>query len=141
MSSISTNIHTLFPGARQKGYFDEDNICFLQKAVAEQLSKEFRQKVKYDRASVIRVMGRIHEERPESIPRMNQRVIMSLCAEYRRYQARLNKRMCWEENFFNSQQLVDPTGQVGPDTTAIRGMIKNRYGVPQNGGSLRFYFT
>ena len=141
MTSFSTNIHTLFPGARQKGYFDKDNICFIRDAITKELSKEFAQKIIYDHDSIIRTMSRIHEERAESIPRMNQRVIMSLCAEYRRYQIQVNKRLCWEENFFNSQQLVDQVGQVGPDTTKIRGSTKNRFGVPQVGGSLRFHFT
>jgi len=131
--------HTIFPGFQADGYFDNDNVEFIRKKVADVLQREYHQRINVDRASVLRVMQRILEERIEIVPKMNQRVIMSLCAEIRGHQLEVNRNMKWLNYYSVSQRLYDPTTARGPDLQAIK--LANRLGEPRVGGTVRFYFT
>ena len=132
-------VQTIFPGFVPDGYFDEDNIEFIRKKVADVLAREFKQRFNLDRASVIRIMQRILEERPEIVPKMNQRVIMSLCSEIRLHQYDANNALKWMHYYPMSQLLYDSSTARGPDLEAIK--LKNRLGQPRVGGTVRFYFT
>ena len=130
--------HTIFPGYVPDGYFDNDNIEFLRKKIAEVLGRTYVQKINFDRASVIRVMSRVLEERLEPIPRMNERVIMSCVSEYLNHQQEIHRNLKWEENYIESQRLYDPTVERGPDMARIK--LANRLGKDRVGGSVRFVF-
>lgn len=140
MSTIAT-IHTLVPNASiPRGYFDEDNIRFIQNKISSVLSREFIQKILIDRASIVRIMQRIIEERIEAVPRMNERVVMTITNEFRIHQNQAQNHMNWEENYVHSQRLYDPIGEVSRfDGQNIK--LANRLGVPRVGGTARFYFT
>lgn len=140
MSTITT-LHTVADGANiPLGYMDEDNIRFLQRKIAEVLSREFRQTVKIDRASIVRVMHRVLEERIETIPKMNQRVVMYLCAEFRNHQYTVDSRLRLEAHYVHSQKLYDPTVSiVRYDPQSVK--TSNRLHKPHVGGTHRFYFT
>ena len=137
-------VHTFAPLASvPDGYFDEQNIQFIQKKVTEVLKPEFKQEILIDRAFVIRIMQRIIEEWVEAVPRMNQRVIMELCSEWRRHWIETNKHLVWERGYVSSQKLYDKIGQlVHFDPQIIKH--PNRYGVEKfsgGGARTRFYFT
>jgi hypothetical protein len=140
MSSIST-IHTLIPNASiPLGYFDEDNIRFIQKKITEVLKRRFTQDILIDRASIIRLLDRVILERIEPIPKMNQRVIMIATNEFIIHQLDAEKHLRWEEFYPLSQRLYDPSvgnGKYDPHKTKL----SNRLGVPNVGGTTRFYFT
>lgn len=136
---MGSNIHTIYPGAIVLGYFDNDNIEFIRIKVVDILSKQFVQKIIIDRASVIRIMQRIIEERRESVPKMNQRVIMTLCNEFRNHQIDVNKHMNWESYYVESQRLYDPTVSRGPDLYSIK--LNSHLNKPRVGQTSRFYFT
>ena len=139
-STLST-IHTLVPNAAiPLGYFDEDNIRFIQDKIAKVLSREFSQRVLIDRASIIRVMERELLQRVDTIPRLNQRVIMDITNEVRVHQLEVNKRLKFEAHFFQSQQFYDPTVESSKfDHQNIK--LSNRLGWPKVGATTRFYFT
>ena len=130
--------HTVFPGYVPDGYFDEDNIEFIRQKIAKVLSGEFHQLINFDRASVIRIMSRVLEERLEPIPKMNQRVIMYLGDEYRNHQYQLHKHLKWEEHYTASQALYDPTVERTFDTQIVK--LANRLGKERVGGAIRFVF-
>jgi len=130
--------HTVFPGYVPDGYFDEDNIEFIRKKIATVLSGEFHQLINFDRASVIRIMSRVLEERLEPIPKMNQRVLMYLGDEYRNHQAELHKRLKWEDHYVESTRLYDPTTERTFDTQIVK--LANRLGRERVGGTMRFMF-
>lgn len=130
--------HSIFPGAVPDGYFESENIEFIRRKAAEVLSIEFVQTILFDRASVVRIMQRVLDERLETIPKMNQRVIMYLVNEYRVHQADLHKKFKWEEHYIESQRLYDPTTARGPDLQNIK--LANRLGKPRVGGTSRFVF-
>ncbi len=139
MSTVST-IHTLVPQAGVPlGYFDEDNIRFIQHKIVEVLKREFKQDILFDRASIIRLMERAIEARIEPVPMMNQRVIMYATNEFRNHQLDVNKHLMWEAHFSQSQKLYDPTVEVVRfDPGLVRGSKK----LPKKvGGTTRFYFT
>jgi hypothetical protein len=131
-------VQTIFPGFVPDGFFYDDNIEFIRNKVAEVLGWEFVQTIVMDRASVIRVMQRVLEERLESIPFMNQRVIMYLCSEYRWHSYTTRKHLNWEEKYIESQRLYDPTVERGPDLQIIK--LANRLGQPKIGDTVRFVF-
>lgn len=130
--------HTVFPGFVPDGYFDNDNISFIRDKIARVLKGEFYQNINIDRASVIRIMSRVMEERLEPIPKMNQRVIMYICDEYRNHQNQLHKHLKWEEHYVESQKLYDPTVERTYDTAIVK--LANRLGIPRVGGTQRFTF-
>ena len=135
MSSIT---HSVFPGAIPDGFFDPENVEFVRMKAAELLKREFVQEINFDKASVIRIMQRILGERLEPVPKMNQRVLMTLTNEFRVHQMDLRKKMNWEEHYVESQRLYDPTTERGPDLKAIK--LAQKRGKPTVGGTVRFMF-
>lgn len=129
---------TIFPGGVPDGFFDRDNIQFIREKAAKILKGEFVQTILFDNASIIRIMQRVLGERLEPVPRMNERVLMYLCNEFRNHQADLHKKMKWEEHYIESQRLYDPTVERGPDMGNIK--LANRLGKPRIGGTVRFMF-
>lgn len=133
-------VNTIFPGFIPQGYFDEDNMVFIQQKIIHVLGLEFKQKIIVDRASIVRVMQRVLEERLESIPKMNQRVIMYITNEFRNHQLDANKHLKWEAHFVASQRLHDESvGRSSIDLYDLK--LANRLGKSLVGGTTRFYFT
>ncbi len=139
--STQSTLHTLVPNAAiPLGYFDEDNIRFIQRKIIEVLKREFKQTILFDRASIIRLMERVAIERLDPIPKMNQRVVMYATNEFRVHQLDVNKKLKWEEFYTLSQRLYDPSVESSKyDPQNIK--LKNRLGASKVGGTTRFYFT
>ncbi len=138
------SIFTIAPGAMiPYGFFDKDNITFIQHKISEVLSREFEQEVIIDRASIVRIMQRVLQERQEIIPKMNRRTIMYICDEFRNHQYQLNKRLNWEANYASTQKPIDVASGISRfDNLAIKTTDRKKYdGKTRVGGTLRFYFT
>jgi len=74
-------------------FFTEENVTFVQNKISEVLKNEFKQKIVIDRASIKRKMVGVFEERLESVPRMNQRLVMKACNEFRLDQAETERNL------------------------------------------------
>jgi len=133
------NIHTIFSESIPTGYFDADNIKFIQEKCDALLKREVGWSVTIDKASIIRLMERELEQRLETIPKMNQRVIMDACAEYKRHVMEVNKRLNWEKGFIPSQLLYDPVG-VKSNYSPIK-MVDSSIYPRYKPGTTHFYFT
>jgi hypothetical protein len=133
-------IHAIFSGNIPEGYLDDDNISFVTNKITDVLQREYVQAVNVDRASIIRVMERVLEERIETIPKMNQRTVMYICNEFRNHQGDVNKHLKWEKYYIESQRLYDPTVERGPDLDVKTVKVQNG-GQLKVGGTVRFYFT
>lgn len=137
-------IHTIIPGATiSEGFFDDDNITFVQEKVAEVLHREYYQTIVVSRADIIRVMQRVLEDRRETVPKMNQRVIMILTNDFRTHQIDVNRKLNWERGYAFSQQRIDPIGKIEYfDRRLIKTKDQKKYdGREKVGGTVRFYFT
>lgn len=138
MGSLNT-IHTLVP-TYPNGYFDADNVHYIQMTIRKVLSREFKQTILIDEGSIKRVMQRVVEDRIESVPRMNQRVVMEICNEFRNHQNNVDKHLRYEEYFRLATGMYNPISQyVQYDSQVIKP--KTRLGKPNVGGTVRFYFT
>ncbi len=135
------SIHTLVPNASiPLGFYDEDNIRFIQNKIVEVLKREYKQSILIDRESIVRLMARVLLERTESIPKMNQRVVMYACNDFRDHQIDANKHLNWEGHYVVSQRLYDPTVEIARFDPGLN-RPPNRLGKPRIGGTTRFYFT
>lgn len=138
---MMSNVHTLVPNAAiPYGFFDEDNIRFIQHKIVEVLHREFKQSILIDRGSIVRLMERVVEERREVIPKMNMRTIMYACNDFRDHQAQANRNLNWEGHYVVSQRLYDPTVERASFDPELN-TPPNRLGKPKIGGTTRFYFT
>lgn len=133
-------VQTIYPGFIPEGYFSEENITFVTNKIQEVLSREFTVVPQFYRRDIVRVMQRVMEKRLESIPRMNERVVMDLCREYRTHQIDVNKKLRWGENYWNSQMLYDQVeNNLRFDMQKVK--LANRLGKEKVGGTLRFHYT
>ena len=140
MSTISS-IHTLVPNANiPVGYFDEDNIRFIQRKIVQVLKRKFEQKILIDRGSIIRLMERAILQRIETVPKMNQRVVMYAVNEFMVHQLDVEKHLKWEENYVLSQRLYDPSVEISRYDRQ-KTKLKNDFRGDMVGGTLRFYYT
>ena len=135
---MTSLLHTVFPGYRTF-FFDNDNIVFIQQKITDIMSREYRQKINVDIASIVRVMERVYGERLETVPKMNQRVVMYICNEFRNHQLTASKHLKLEAHYTESQKLFDSSTQRGPDLYNIK--TTDRLLKPKVGGTHRYYFT
>lgn len=145
------SIANIARGGIVPGYFSEENIQFIINKCTEILRRNYtkvgvpNQTIVMERSGVIRRMQTIHEEMRETIPKMNQRVIMSLTNDYRNYQVQRNKHFSWEENYESSQLLFDEVSRRGPFVNGMKKGLTNQIGKVNHKleglGFRRFYFT
>ncbi len=137
-------VHTISPGAAiPLGYFDYDNIQYIQDKIKTLLLREFVQEIIVSHQDIIRVMQRVLAERRENVPKMNQRVLMYIMNDFRTHQIEVNRNYNWQEGYSDSQKLIDKVGQIERfDHRSIKTNGDVKYdGKTRVGGTLRFYFT
>lgn len=124
------------------GYFDDDNIQFIQDKIKRTLKNSFYQDILVDRASIVRIMERVIVDRPETIPKMNQRVVMTICDEFKNEQYEAYRNAKWEAHFIESQRLHDPTTlRSANNKDGIKTISGVKYpSSTMAGETLRFYF-
>jgi len=131
IQAVLNDVNTVHP------FFSKINIQFLQDKISQQLSKHFIQKIIIPHFSLKRKMMEIFQQRLETIPRMNERVVMAACHEFRLDQAETTRNIRWEEQYVGTTQLVDLDAQkVQYDPQSIKLRQPG-----QVGGTVRFYFT
>ena len=128
-----SSIHTIYPGYRDPTFFAPQNVAYISKIATDTIAKEFRQKIIFTDASIMRVMQRVFEERYQTVPQMNQRVVLNLLEDARnqyletaRANSLLNTR--WESYNYDPSLGIQPY-----DSQAIKLNPKAR--------GLNFHFT
>lgn len=127
---------TIWPGYIPHDYYTDENVEFLSKEITKAIQKDISTPVKVDTGSIVRVMGRVLEQRLESIPKMNQRVIMYVVNDYLDYALQTNRNLLWADAYVDSQRLFDPSVR--------RGAIANwtvKLNPKNPATTSRFYFT
>lgn len=138
------NVHTTIPGiVIPEGYFNEDNISFIQQKIINLLYVEYQQKILVSHSDIIRVMERVLYERRENVPLMNQRTVMYIVNDFRTHQIEVNRNYNWGEGFVQSQRLIDPVGETMKfDYRGIKTNDQKKWnGQSKLGGTLRFHHT
>jgi hypothetical protein len=134
----SSIIHSFNPINANLGFFAKDNIEFIENKIQEVLGYEYKQRVIVDRDSIIRVMSRILKQRFESVPKMNERVVMTITNEFRVHQTNVNKTLKFEENYKESQKLISTKNHTAlADLNGIK--TRNRLRKQTVGGTLHFH--
>lgn len=141
LSNSSGNIYLHTVGGKNPfatTYFADDNIAYISKVIQEVLARAYKRPPVIPRDSIIRVMQRVLEERLDSIPKLNQRVVMYIANEYLTHQKTVNKHLRWEEGYHTSQRMYDPLGKVASIPIDNMRKIEHSRNV---GGTLNYYFT
>lgn len=120
------------------GYFSEENIRFIHNKVQRLFSYVFSNNLIIRRDDIIREMDKVATEYMETIPRMNERVVMNLMRDIINQNEERDKHINWLEHQMMANKLYDPTsGGVRFDPQIIK--IPNRFGRPKVGsGTMRF---
>ena len=129
-------IQTIGESYIPEGFFDSDNVDFIQKKITEMINKDITTKVTVPKESIARLMQRVLERRLDTVPRMNERTIMYAVNDYLNYQLETNKNLNWADGYIQSQRLFDPTCR--------RGVISNwtvKLNPKHTPTTQRFYFT
>jgi hypothetical protein len=129
-------IQTIGESYIPKGFFDSDNVDFIQKKITQMINKDITTKVTIPKESIARVMQRVLEQRLESIAKMNERVVMYAVNDYLNYQVEANRNLNRADDYIQSQRLFDPTVR--------RGVVSNwsiKTQPKQVPSTVRFYFT
>lgn len=104
------SIHTIYPGFRLPGFFTRENIHFISAKVTEILGTEFNARVIIPDSAIMREMQIQHEDRLQSIAKMNQRVIMELVRSFRNYQAEIRRASMWAQNMWGAYNYSPELG-------------------------------
>jgi hypothetical protein len=119
-------------------FFSETNVAKIYAWIYHVLKLEYKTPIHITRDSLYRVMVRVVQEMLQTTELMNERVVMMVTADFRRYQAERDKAILFSERYGFTQQMVDPSSGTAK-TFPIK--LRNRLGQQKVGGTLRFYFT
>lgn len=116
------SIHTLQPNWRIPGFFTEENVKFLSDKITEHLSKYYSgKKVVIPDPHIVRIMQHIQEQRPESIPRMNQRVLIDIVAEFMDFVQKNENANNWSYFRYDAYNRTPNLGIKPYETPKLKG--------------------
>ena len=140
------NPFTLQP-SRIQGYFIQDNINTISRLITLTIAQNFSspyskfKQVIIPDAHIVRRMANIQEEMPESISKMNQRVVMSIVREFMDDVNKQDRNNSWANTFWDSYNYQN-LGIKQFDTIGVRGSLKGQKVHGNNDlSAVRFNFT
>lgn len=133
-----SSIHTLDPQFRTPGYFTQENINTISQLVTATIAQSYSgKKVIVPDAHIVRFMQKIHEERLESIPKMNQRVIAELVRSFLNHVSKQEQANNWAYHRWDAYNWDANLGIKPFETPKLRGNRVKR----QDARGYRFHFT
>jgi hypothetical protein len=127
-----SSIHTLYPGYRDPTFFNPQNVAYISNILTATMAKQYRQKIIFTDSSIMRTMQRVFEERYESVPQMNQRVILDLLREARDQFAETDRQNWFLSNIWEAYNY-DPVLGIKPYDSQFK--MNDRY------RGMNFHFT
>lgn len=122
-------------------YYDIENIQFISQKATNELLDEFMNPVLFSVEDIVRVMTRVMEEKIESIPEMNTRVIMYLTHDYRLHAYSAIKALRQGEGYIASQNpAYDGVADMVRFDQALVKKINN-HPSSSNNSTMQFYFA
>jgi len=108
-----SSIFTVYPGYRDYTFFTPRNVAYISKILSETMAKQFKQKIVFTDSSIMREMQRVFEERYETIPQMNRRVMLGLLRNAKNQYMEAAKNNYLLENQWNAYNY-DPILGIQP---------------------------
>jgi hypothetical protein len=93
------SIHTLDPQFRVPGFFTQENINTISQLVTDTIAQSYTgKKVIVPDSHIVRFMQIVHEDRVESVAKMNQRVVLDLVRSFMNHASAQEKANNWANN-------------------------------------------
>jgi hypothetical protein len=116
------SIHTLGGQWRIPGFFTEDNVNTLSQLITDTIAQSYTgKKVVVPNPHIVRIMQHIHEQRPESIPKMNERVIMNIVAEFIDFVNQNERNNNWSYFRYDAYNRTPNTGLKPYEKPKLKG--------------------
>ena len=134
------SIHTLMPTFRVPGFFEKENIQTISKITTQTIAQRYQGKrVIIPDDEILKFMQIVHEDRVESVAKMNERTVIDLVRSFYDFVGRNEQANYWSTNKWNAA-MYDVSLGMKPydDNVKLRG---GKVGRDAIGGQVRFYFT
>lgn len=133
-----SSIHTLQPSFRVPGFFTKENVSTISRLVTETIAKSYTaRKVIVPDSHIVRFMQIVQEERPESVAKMNQRVVMDLVRSFLNHVEEQERANNWAYHRWDAYNWGANLGIRPYEKPKLRG---KRVGKNDARG-FRFHFT
>lgn len=135
-----SSIHTLDPQFRIPGFFTQDNINTISQLITQTIAQSYtNKKVIVPDPHIVRMMQYVQEERPESVAKMNQRVVMDAVRSFLNFADQNAVHNNWAINRWNAFNYDSQLGIKQFETPSITTTKVLRSGRGDRG--FRFHFT
>lgn len=132
------SIHTIDPQFRLPGFFTKENINTISELITMTIAQDYHgKKVVVPDEYIVRYMQKVHEEKIESIGKMNQRVIMDVVRTFVNHVEETERNNMWANNRWNAYNRDESLGIKPYDTIKLKG---ERVG-KNDARSFQFQFT
>ncbi len=132
-----SSIHVL-DAIRVPGFFTQENIGTISRLVTETILQSYTQrKVIVPDPHIVRFMQIIEEDRRESVPKMNQRVVMDLVRSFFNYVEQTERSNQWAYHRWDAFNFDPKLGIKSFETPKLRGNRVRR----NDARGYRFHFT
>ncbi len=133
-----SSIHTLDPQFRVPGFFTHENVKTISQLVTDTIAQSYTgRKVIVPNPHIVRFMQIVHEDRLESIPKMNQRVTMDLVRSFLNHVEEQERANNWAYHRWDAYNRDPKLGIKSFETPKLRGNRVQR----RDARGFRFHFT
>lgn len=132
------SIHTLDPTFRVPGFFTQENVNTISKLITLTIAQSYTdKKVIVPDPHIWRDMQRVQEERPESVARMNRRVVMNIVRGFLDFVQETQRANMWAHHRWDGYNFDPKLGIKQFETPKLRGNRVQR----RDDRGFRFHFT
>jgi len=132
------SIHTLDPQWRVPGFFTGENVKTISQLTTQTIAKTYRdRKVIIPDPHIVRFMQIVQEDRPESVPKMNQRVIMDLVRSFVNHVEEQERANNWAYHRYDAATFDPKLGIKNFETPKLKGKSAQK----NTSRGLRFHST
>ena len=132
------SIHTLDPQFRAVGFFTGENVNTISKLVTDTIAQSYtNRKVMVPNPHIVRFMQIVQEDRSESVPKMNQRVVMDIVRSFLNHVEETERSNQWAYHRWDAYNR-DPKLQIQAfEKPKLRGHRAQK----NDARGFRFHFT
>lgn len=133
------SIHTLDPQFRVPGFFTQENVNTISQLITETIAQSYSgKKVIVPNPHIVRFMQSIQEDRPESIPKMNERVVIAIVRTFLDFVAENERNNNWSYFRYDAYNRGANLGIKPYDKPKLKGSFVGRENTQRR---FTFHFT